>query len=301
MITSYATEMLKVATLARPELHEGIEEVADFVLSRIMPNGEFRGRSEAGDLYYTVFGMDCMLALGETLDTAKLTAYLSSFGNGTDLDLMHLGCLARCWSRLELVGLSSPDAISMLEKVEKYRSTDGGYCIEPGANHGSIYGCFMAYAAYQDLGMEIPNAEGIADSIEALRLKGGLYASERELKKSNTNAAVGALLLLGSLGRPVDGRVSEWLLDQCHEKGGFVAAPEVPIPDLVSTATALFALRSAGVDLGGVKKSCINFLGSVWEDNGGFAGNWMDSISDCEYTFYALLSMGCLGEEKAET
>lgn len=293
---SYATEMLKVASLAAPELHEGVDEVIAFVRSRAMPDGQFRGRSEAGDLYYTVFGVDCMLALGETPDSAQLKTYLSSFADGDGLDLMHLGCLARCWSRLELQGLSSADASSMLDKVEDYRSVDGGYHIETGARHGSIYGCFMAYAAYQDLGAEIPNPDGLADSIGALRLEGGLYASERELQKPTTNAAVGAMLMLGSLGRPVDAIVGEWLLQQCHDKGGFLAAPEVPIPDLVSTATALFALRSVGADLGSVKKSCINFLGSVWDDNGGFSGNWMDTIADCEYTFYALLSLGCLGD-----
>ena len=26
----------------------------------------------------------------------------------------------------------------------------------------------------------------------------------------------------------------------------------------------------------------------------GFAGSWLDEEADCEYTFYALLSLGCL-------
>ncbi len=290
--------MLEVAALASSELHEGIDEVTTFVRSRIMPTGEFRGRGEAGDIYYTVFGMDCMLALGETLDTEKLTTYLSSFGEGDGLDLMHLGCLARCWSRMGLEGLPASDVISILAKVEAYRSKDGGYHIETGAAHGSIYGCFMAYSAYQDLGVDVPDLSGVADSIEALMMDNGLYASERALQKATTNSAVGALLMLGRFGRPVPDRVSEWLMEQCHDQGGFIAAPQVPIPDLVSTATALFALRKAGVDLTPVQKSCVNFLGSVWDDNGGFAGSWMDDIADCEYTFYALLSLGCLVDEK---
>jgi hypothetical protein len=294
MSNSFATEMLDLAALAGPELHEGVDEVSAFVRSRMLPTGAFRGRGEAGDIYYTVFGMDCMLALGATLDPAQLIAYLSSFGGGSRLDLMHLGCLARCWSRMGLEGLPVHDAERILAGVESYRSKDGGYHIEPGAEHGSIYGCFMAYAAYQDMGVEVPDVNGIADSIDALRMADGLYASERALQKATTNAAVGALLMLERLGRPVSGHVAEWLMDQCHAKGGFVAAPGVPIPDLVSTATALFALRKSGVDLTSVQARCVTFLGSVWDDTGGFAGNWMDEIADCEYTFYALLSLGCL-------
>jgi hypothetical protein len=131
-----------------------------------------------------------------------------------------------------------------------------------------------------------------------LKMKNGLYASEYGLDRHTTNAAVGALLLLSSLGRPAEEGISRWLLRQHHEQGGFVAAPGVPVPDLVSTATALFALRRAGVDLEPVKKGCISFLGSIWQDDGGFSGSWLDSTADCEYTFYALLSLGCLAEGK---
>ena len=293
---SYASEMLSAASLAGPELHEGAGEVLSFIKSRELPSGEFMGRGDKGDIYYTVFGIDCMMALGEQADKQKTTAYLSSFKGGEGLDLMHLGCLARCWSRLDLDGLAPGHAEAILGRVEQYRSADGGYHIEKGAGHGSIYGCFMAFAAYQDLGRQPADPDRIADSICRLRMKNGLYASEFGLNRSTTNAAVGALLLLGSLGRPVEESLSRWLFKQCHEKGGFVAAPGVPVPDLVSTATALFALRRAGVDLAPVKKECINFLGSVWEDDGGFSGSWMDNTADCEYTFYALLSLGCLAE-----
>jgi len=299
---SYASEMLSIASRARPELHEGAGEVAHFVRSRQLQDGQFRGRGEEGDIYYTVFGIDCLLALDEEIDRAALGRYLTSFGCGENLDLMHLGCLARCWSRLDREGLTSGNAAAILKRVESYRSEDGGYHIERGAKCGSIYGCFLAYAAYQDLAAELPEVERVADSIEALHIDGGLYASEQGFDKPTTNAAVGALLMLSSLGRSAGNRAGEWLLEQHHAKGGFVAAPEVPIPDLVSTATALFALRKTGMDVSGVKEGCINFLGSVWNDDGGFSGNWMDETSDCEYTFYALLSLGCLAaEEKPET
>ncbi|MFC1462047.1 prenyltransferase/squalene oxidase repeat-containing protein [Verrucomicrobiota bacterium] len=291
---SYSSEMLEAAALARPELREGADDVRGFVRSRAMPDGGFKGRGADSDLYYTVFGLDCMMAMGEQPDLEQTATFLAKSGDGDGLDLIHLGCLARCWTRLGLKGLSDSDARTILARVEKYRSRDGGYSIEQDAGNGSIYGCFLAYAAYQDLDSSIPEPESMADSVEALRMDDGFFTSEIGLQKATVNAAVGAILLLGDLGRPVAGPVSEWLLAQCHEKGGFLAAPGVPVPDLVSTATALFALRRVGVALDGVKKSCINFVGSVWDDNGGFAGHWLDDTVDCEYTFYALLSLGCL-------
>lgn len=283
-----------MAARARPGLREGVEDVLTFVRSQAMPDGGFRGRGATSDIYYTVFGLDCMMAMGEQPDRDKVGAFLAKHGAGEGLDMIHLGCLARCLARLELAGLSDGSARGILSHVEEYRSRDGGYHIEKNAEHGSIYGCFLAYAAYEDLGSSIPEPGTVADSVEALRMDDGLFASEQGLGKATVNAAVGAILLLGDLGRPVAASVGEWLLAQCHDDGGFLAAPGVPVPDLVSTATALFTLQRTGADLSGVRKACINFVGSVWDDNGGFAGHWLDDTVDCEYTFYAMLSLGCL-------
>jgi len=286
--------MLEVAARARPELREGAEDVLGFVRSRMMPDGGFRGRGAGSDIYYTVFGLDCMMAMGEQPDRGRTAAYLADFGDGAGLDLIHLGCLARSWTRLGPAGPAGPEIRGILAGIEAYRSRDGGYHIVKNADSGSIYGCFLAYAAYEDLGFTVPEPDRVADSVEALRMDDGLFTGELELRKVTVNATVGAILLLADLGRPVADSAGKWLLEQCHPNGGFKAAPDVPIPDLVSTATALFALRRVGMDLEDVKKPCIGFVGGLWDDNGGFVGSWLDETADCEYTFYALLSLGCL-------
>ena len=79
-----------------------------------------------------------------------------------------------------------------------------------------------------------------------------------------------------------------------QSRGGFLAVPEAPIPDLLSTATALHALAGMQVDFSGIKERCIDFVDSLWTNRGSFYGNWTDDMLDTEYTYYGLLALGHL-------
>jgi hypothetical protein len=67
-----------------------------------------------------------------------------------------------------------------------------------------------------------------------------------------------------------------------------------PLPDLLSTATALHALAAMHVDFSAAKEPCLDFIDTLWSSKGGFYGTWEDDVLDCEYTFYALLALGHL-------
>jgi hypothetical protein len=60
---------------------------------------------------------------------------------------------------------------------------------------------------------------------------------------------------------------------------------------LLSTATALFALRCYGVE---PRYSAVDFIEGHWLDDGGFAATLLDDESDVEYLFYGLLALGTL-------
>ena len=62
---SLRLEMLQVARMAPSLLRDSSELIRDFVLSRLDDSGGFLGREDRPDLYYTVFGLDCLLALRE--------------------------------------------------------------------------------------------------------------------------------------------------------------------------------------------------------------------------------------------
>jgi hypothetical protein len=96
------------------------------------------------------------------------------------------------------------------------------------------------------------------------------------------------------LGQAPDPSLAEWLLSRCHREGGFFATPLAPVPDLLSTATALHALAGLQVDFSAVKEPCIDFLDTLWTNQGAFYGTWEDDAADCEYTYYALLALGHL-------
>ena len=66
------------------------------------------------------------------------------------------------------------------------------------------------------------------------------------------------------------------------------------MPDLLSTATALHALAGLEVSFATVKELCLDFVDSLWTNEGGFYGQWGDDHLDCEYAFYGLLALGHL-------
>jgi hypothetical protein len=76
--------------------------------------------------------------------------------------------------------------------------------------------------------------------------------------------------------------------------GGFIAVKGTPKPDLLSTATALHALAAVDGPIEDLREATREFIMSLQRENGGFAGYPGDRVTDCEYTYYALLALGHL-------
>ena len=103
------------------------------------------------------------------------------------------------------------------------------------------------------------------------------------------------MAVLGSMAtRAACREAGRWLLAQAHPLGGFRASPLAPLPDLLSTATALHALASVGLPVTSVREPCLDFIDTLWSNEGGFHGHWHDDILDVEYAFYGLLALGQL-------
>lgn len=271
---SFRLEMLQAARRAPARLGESANLVRQFVRGQQLPDGSFRDRSGRSDIYYTVFGLGCLQALQEPLPP-NLENFLRSFGDGAQLDFVHFTCLARCWSVLQ------PPA-TLAQRLASSQPPQ------------TVYDCYLACGAHQDLQAPLPDTGPWLRCLESLRSQDGAYGNAPSLPLGSTLATAAAVMLLRYLGAPVPAELGPWLLAQCRPEGGFVAMPRAPVPDLLSTATALHALAGLRVPLDPIKEPCLDFLDSLWSNEGGFHGHWADDHLDVEYTSYALLALGHL-------
>ncbi len=290
---SFRLEMLQVARLAPNLLGDSAGLVADFLKSRLHPGGGFMNRADNPDLYYSVFGIEGLTALQESLPQDSMRDWLTKYGDGEGLDFVHLCCLARCWAGLG-GGLTSAQRSVLSDRIEKYRTPDGGYHQSPGRKNGSAYGCLIAWGAYQDLDFLPPDALAIARCMDSLETPDGAWSNEPGLTLGSTTATSAMLSLYRHMQLPAPPASVEWLVRQCLPDGGFLAIPGAPIPDLLSTAVALHALSNNLNAITRVKEPCLDFIDSLWSAAGGFHGNWTDDTLDPEYTYYGLLALGHL-------
>lgn len=292
---SVRIELIQVARLGVKLLGDAADLVRDFHRRQWTNAGSGRDRSDQPDLYYTVFTLNGCEALEVPFPEAQLESWLRAFGEGEGLDLVHLTSLARCWASLGRKRMPAGLAQALLARLEIFRKPDGGYDGAATKPHGTAYGAFLALGAYQDLGKLPPRPLRIVQSLKRLETPDHAWNNAPGLPVGSTNPTAGAVTLLRHLHLPLNPAVGDWLLARLHPQGGFTAVPGAPMPDLLSTATALHALASLDRRLTAAQRErCLDFVDSLWSAEGGFHGHWADDHLDAEYTFYGLLALGHL-------
>lgn len=109
-----------------------------------------------------------------------------------------------------------------------------------------------------------------------------------------TNAVCCLLAMQHQTGQPLDKNHVEWLQQRQDASGGFYASEQAPIPDLLSTAVALFTLSLTGMPV----NDATSFIQAHWREGGGFTPSLLDDYNDVEYVFYGLLGLGTLKVER---
>ena len=291
---SIRQQMMAAAGRAKTILNDSVPLVADFLRGLINEDGGFADRNGKSDLYYTVFGVEALLALQADFDRKKVLDYLAG-QNINALDFIHTACLARPLADLQ-IQIEKPLRNAILQNIEKAKCPDGGFSRE-GSPTADIYGSFFALCAYQDLKGEPPDKKQLLKFIDSLRQKNGAYLNESTSTAGLSTSTAAAITILNSLNAPVSDSTINWLMDRYCQDGGFCAAENIPIPDLLSTATVLHALCANGVDISGMKQQTLNFLDTLWSSRGAFCGSCADDTLDCEYTYYGLLALGHLSDK----
>ncbi len=307
-------DVFSIASSAKKQLDDdAVRKISDFAMSRMNDDGGFQGRSSSSDIYYTYFALATLASLGASKPISPVVSYMKKI-DGEKLGFIDLYCMAcinplitylRIPVKLRPLALASArkskmfaggSAQKLVGRLEDYRSKDGGYNQNTrNSKHGTVYASFLACQAYDNLGLEIPDKAGILNSLEGLKTDDSGYANQPDMDcgTSTATAASGIMIqfLTGKTPRPI----GQWLIGQLLPCGGFRASPQTPIADMLSTATAVLALKKMGhkFEFG---PDIIDFVESHWGDSGGFFGSLLDQKCDCEYTFYALLTLGCLLE-----
>lgn len=293
MQASYFQHLVETAGGACDYLAAANDIIADFILSLQNEDGGFRGRAAESDLYYTAFALECLAITHGDIQEDRVLPYLEREA-GKEQDLIHTVSLVRCMKRVQSTDILQKYRDTLYRHIEQFHIAGAGYSPVLPRESGTPYGCFLAVTALNELAMPLPPGDEIAACLEETRADDPSYGNEPGMEEGTVTAVAATLVLQLLMKLPVDERVFVWLIQQYDTRGGFLASPRTPVPDLLSTAVALYTLKTAGISLGEIHTSCLEYIEGLWDDRGGFRGSWQDDTPDCEYTFYGLLALGCL-------
>jgi hypothetical protein len=243
----------------------------------------FMNKSRDADLYYTVFGLmlSCIFGLRIDREKARRELYLC------EVDRQNLVQYAVYMRSSILLDISEGKLWRLLfpdkkQEVPAFRTF-------PHNDSHSPYSRFVWLSLMEDLRRHIDNKKGIMESLDAYRIPGGGYSNKVGGLSASTTATAAALSVRGQLAGYKMTEDVKHLYEWQDGSGGFCASGQVLLPDMLSTATALFVLLCYGI------KPSINpasFIEAHWLESGGFAPTLAEGNSDIEYTFYGVLALG---------
>ena len=277
---------------------EALDAIGGYIKGQLRPDGGIADRNGDSDLYYTMFGLSCASALNLKIFCEQTAGFLDRFQPET-LDLIHLNCLIKCRSAINLLRKPALAAAAGRFAVLRNLSVDP---VTKAAvkrlldtdDNSSTYDLFLRLNIAQDCGLKLPWSSEIIELLESFRRPGGGFSNRAQITSPALNATVAAALFKRQLSGENDVPSLTWLAGQITSSGGFKATPETPLPDLMSTATALFTLKACGVLTEANRQLSRGFIFDHWRESGGFSGNIIDNHCDCEYTFYGLLAVGSI-------
>jgi prenyltransferase beta subunit len=284
-------EMLETLHRGLKSGSPGVNPIVNYITSLRNPDGGFRGRTSASDLYYTVFAVDILSAAEADFDHRGLVHYLHAM-EPKNLDFIHLCCWIRCAAEMKVID----DDLKrhLVERLKQFLCNDGLYHHVAAGPNASVYGTFMMFSAAQDLKETLIEPVTLLSKLGKFCYPNGAYKNEYGQGAGTLPSTAAAMVMQSQLGMPVEKQTIDWVLSCLTEEGGFAVSPRMPVADLLSTATALQALRQANIDITAIQGPCRDFVAALNQDGGGFCANIFDPAVDAEYTFYGLLAMGNL-------
>ena len=260
--------------------------MSDFILTQRCKDGGFINKQGEQDLYYTTFGSLLQYVFGINYNTGELKRYLDSI-DADNLDLIHYAAYMRCRLLASVIDSKFPGVLTSLISQKNIRSEES-FEVWPNNDKNAPYSRFIWLSLLEDTN----NSKQHTWLSEEYAIKGGGYSNVKGQDSASVNATAAALMVKGqNEGYDKTAQDVLYLLNSQLPSGGFKASPQTHMPDLLSTATALFTLLWYD---GQPRYSVQEFVEAHWLDNGGFGATILDSNSDVEYLFYGLLALGTL-------
>ena len=260
-----------------------------FVSSQLTENGAFMDKNGNDDLYYTAFGLMLAYVFNLKIKTKQTEQWLEK---QDDLlaDLIYYSSFIRSKLLCKLLesGLLN-FAVNVAVETKQQSLSDFTYY--PHDDKLSPYSIFLLLALKEDLGIKTTDYQKVFDSksLTAYHVATRGYSNIKGSKTATTNATVSALAVMGQLFGYWDNDDLRYLRLSQDECGGYFAGSSAPIPDLLSTAMALFMLKCYAVS---PRINPDSFIDAHWHPSGGFCATLLDETCDVECTFHGLLALG---------
>jgi len=290
MKSTLSMKLLQTLHEGRSKLsNEALRRVTDFVLSQKADDDSFVNKNGVSDVYYTMFGWSLSHTLNIPLERKKMLSFIINI-DIQNIDIIHSAAYMRC---LHLYKIRSEYYKKWLASLPHYINRHTAIRRKASNEAETPYECYIRLSLFEDAGLPDEELKHLSRSLEAFKVEGGGYSNIRNKGFAGVNATAAALAVIGQTEGYKKNADVEFLREMQHATGGFMASQatdyKFTVPDLLSTATALFVLKCYGIK---PKYDARDFIESHWLESGGFAATIMDDKSDVEYTFYGLLALG---------
>ncbi|HYG76212.1 MAG TPA: prenyltransferase/squalene oxidase repeat-containing protein [Planctomycetota bacterium] len=304
-------------TLLRDDVRSGLDRTpqeyrdkhAAWIKAQQQPDGGFGNRRSKSDLYYTAFALRSLSALNALTPEIARSAVCFLKALMTQPEALRTRQPSGCFSDAvmaaswwDCLGLCEEVAGPQLEQNESQsarnttrarlsalRRSDGGYGKTDVDGCGSLYHTFLAACAYLRMGEELPEPSRALDFVRSITLPEGGFLENKYSKRPGTNGCAAGVVLSSVLGDADNlERHARFVAGMHSAEGGFYATPAAPIADLLSTYTALFTLKILERSQQRLTSRALAYARTLEADSGGYTGFALETIVDCEYTFYGL-------------
>jgi geranylgeranyl transferase type-2 subunit beta len=252
-----------------------------FVRQLQLPDGGFPGRSGGSDPYYTDFALR-VLRLSKSAAPEIVPSVTT-----TPREVVECFSLLNSARMLSDYGTAFPlDRHHILGALDAQQLPTGGFA-RRGGFEISAYNTFLAALCYEMLDLPFPSRDAAVEAVMSLQMQDRGFSELPGGSSGQTNATAAAAGFLATQNVVSEG-AALFLQGMQSSDGGFLAYPEAPEGDLLSTFTGLVTLFSLDafdrIDLGAVAR----FAKRLADPGGGFRACLSDAEPDTEYTYYGL-------------